>query len=151
MPFKRFLLLGAFSMRAAFAGDDPELARLYEENHKQCSNRLGGDTRAQYNLGLMLCAGEGTQKDLRGAVYWLQKSAAQNRREKDLTDAITSAINLWLAEQAKLHSGSDPAGLRGYQWKSLFLPEGTVLRSWSYGEHNYAQRPGTRLEFARAA
>jgi hypothetical protein len=32
--------------------------------------------------------------------------------------------------------------LRGYQWKSLFLPDGTVLRSWSYGENNYARVEG---------
>lgn len=34
---------------------------------------------------------------------------------------------------------------RGYQWKTLFLPEGTVLRSWSYGEHNYARVQGDRI------
>lgn len=35
--------------------------------------------------------------------------------------------------------------MRGYQWKSLFLPEGTVLRSWSYGEHNYACVDGDKI------
>ena len=35
--------------------------------------------------------------------------------------------------------------MRGYQWKSLFLPEGTILRSWSYGEHNYARVEGDKI------
>jgi hypothetical protein len=61
---------------------------------------------------------------------------------QDLSEAINSAIELWLSEQAKLPAGCDPASLRGYQWKSLFLPDGTVLRSWSYGENNYARVEG---------
>ncbi len=64
---------------------------------------------------------------------------------QDLSAAITSAIELWLREQSKLASGSDPASVRGYQWKALFLPEGTVLRSWSYGEHNYARVEGDQI------
>lgn len=64
---------------------------------------------------------------------------------QDLSEAITSAIDLWLTEQFKLATGGDPASVRGYQWKSLFLPEGTVLRSWSYGDHNYARVEGDRI------
>lgn len=63
----------------------------------------------------------------------------------DLSEAVTSAIDLWLREQSKLAAGSDPASVRGYQWKTLFLPEGTVLRSWSYGEHNYARVVGDEI------
>jgi hypothetical protein len=64
---------------------------------------------------------------------------------QDLSAAITSAIELWMREQAKLSKGSDPANLRGYQWKSLFLPEGTELRSWSYGECNHARVVGDEI------
>lgn len=64
---------------------------------------------------------------------------------QDLSEAVSSAIEFWLAEQAKLSPGCDPASVRGYQWKSVFLPEGTVLRSWSYGEHNYAQVEGDQI------
>lgn len=64
---------------------------------------------------------------------------------QDLSAAITSAIELWLREQAKLRKGCDPANLRGYQWKTLFLPEGTELRSWSYGEYNYARVEGDEI------
>ncbi len=63
----------------------------------------------------------------------------------DIAEAITSAIDLWLREQSKLSAGSDPASVRGYQWKTLFLPDGTELRSWSYGEHNYARVIGDEI------
>ncbi|MTV37965.1 hypothetical protein GM676_10300 [Duganella radicis] len=64
---------------------------------------------------------------------------------QDLSSAINSAIELWMREQAKLSKGSDPASVRGYQWKTLFLPEGTELRSWSYGEYNYARVIGDEI------
>ena len=64
---------------------------------------------------------------------------------QDLSEAVSTAIVFWIGEQAKLSRGADPASVRGYQWKSLFLPEGTVLRSWSYGEHNYAYVEGDQI------
>lgn len=57
---------------------------------------------------------------------------------QDLSEAIAQAVAFWLADLKKFPKTADPDGLHGYQWKCLFLPEGTVLRSWSYGEHNYA-------------
>ena len=68
----------------------------------------------------------------------------------DLSEGVSSAIEFWLAEQAKLATGCDPASVRGYQWKSLFLPDGTVLRSWSWRSQ---LRPGRRprMDLARAA
>ena len=65
--------------------------------------------------------------------------------EQDLSAGVSSAIEFWLTEQAKLSAGCDPASVRGYQWKSVFLPEGTVLRSWSYGDHNYARVEGDQI------
>lgn len=79
---------------------------------------------------------------------------------QDISQTINSAIELWLGEQARLAKGCDPANVRGYQWKSLFLPEGTELHSWSYGDHNYARvvgddiihkgRPVTPNKFAQS-
>jgi hypothetical protein len=63
----------------------------------------------------------------------------------DLSEAINTALEFWLDAKAALPPGADPAKLRGYQWKSLFLPEGTILRSWSYGEHNYARVDGDKI------
>lgn len=64
---------------------------------------------------------------------------------QDLSEVATSAIELWLREQSKLAAGTDPASVRGYQWKTLFLPDGTELRSWSYGEYNYARVVGDEI------
>lgn len=64
---------------------------------------------------------------------------------QDVEAAITSAIELWLREQSQLAKGADPASVRGYQLKTLFLPEGTEIRSWSYGEHNYARVVGDEI------
>jgi hypothetical protein len=64
---------------------------------------------------------------------------------QDIADVIATAVNGWIAAQMAQQAGSGVDGVRGYQWKSLFLPEGTVLRSWSYGEHNYARVEGDRI------
>ena len=63
----------------------------------------------------------------------------------DVADAVSTAIAFWLDHQVAEAGGADAAATRGYQWKSLFLPEGTVLRSWSYGEHNYARVEGDQI------
>ena len=62
---------------------------------------------------------------------------------QDLSAVMLAAVELWLCEQQSPHPGR--SSLHGYQWKSLFLPEGTRLRSWSYGEHNYAEVVGDQI------
>lgn len=61
-----------------------------------------------------------------------------------------------LADQAILDwrasrrvQGTAPARLllRGYQWKCLFLPEGTRLRVWCRSEHGYAEVIGDKLMY----
>ncbi|HEX7986990.1 MAG TPA: hypothetical protein VF616_26010 [Duganella sp.] len=64
---------------------------------------------------------------------------------KDISEALNTALEFWLDAKRELPAGADPTGIRGYQWRSLFLPEGTVLRSWSYGEHNYARVEGDKI------
>ncbi|MRV73830.1 hypothetical protein GJ700_19135 [Duganella sp. FT92W] len=68
----------------------------------------------------------------------------KTRRDQCSVDrATTEALWAWLFAQ----SGEAPTGpaMRGYQWKMLFLPEGTCLRSWSHGEHNYARVVGDSI------
>jgi len=77
----------------------------------------------------------------------------------NISDALGAAVEYWLAEQRRLAPGASE-GIRGYQWKSVFLPEGTELRSLSYGQHNSARvegdqiihqgRPVSPNQFARA-
>lgn len=63
----------------------------------------------------------------------------------DVNAAINTALKFWLDESANLASEPSAARQRGYQWKTVFLPEGTILRSWSYGEHNYAEVIGDQI------
>lgn len=64
---------------------------------------------------------------------------------KDVSEALDTALAFWLDAKSELPHDADPTSIRGYQWKSLFLPEGTILRSWSYGEHNYARVEGDKI------
>jgi hypothetical protein len=63
---------------------------------------------------------------------------------EQLSDVIAAAVDFWLDRHEASPTSAEPV-LRGYQWKSLFLPEGTMLRSWSYGEHRYAIVEGDRI------
>ncbi|MBB3222720.1 hypothetical protein [Pseudoduganella umbonata] len=55
------------------------------------------------------------------------------------------AILAWL-ESRRAEAGRPAVPvLRGYQWKCLFLPEGTRLRVWCRSEHGYAEVVGDRL------
>ncbi|MBP1204649.1 hypothetical protein JOD97_002691 [Duganella sp. 1411] len=64
---------------------------------------------------------------------------------QDISEAMTKAVECWLEDPARFAPSADPEDMHGYQWKSLFLPEGTVLKSWSYGENNYARVEGDQI------
>ncbi|MBP1203558.1 hypothetical protein JOD97_001572 [Duganella sp. 1411] len=64
---------------------------------------------------------------------------------QDISEAMTKAVECWLEDPARFAPGADPEDMHGYQWKSLFLPAGTVLKSWSYGENNYARVEGDQI------
>jgi hypothetical protein len=58
------------------------------------------------------------------------------------TDAIISAVKQWIAAE------SEPATPeRGYQWKRVFLPDGTRVRMQSDGEWSYADVIGDELMY----
>jgi hypothetical protein len=59
------------------------------------------------------------------------------------TEAATLAINDWIA--AAKTGCKPPIPARGYQWKSLFLPEGTELRMSYHRLHYYARVTGDDL------
>jgi len=57
------------------------------------------------------------------------------------------AIREWLARAGEQKATQQPA--RGYQWKQLFLPEGTQLRVWSReGGSRYAEVLGDKIVHA---
>ncbi len=61
----------------------------------------------------------------------------------DPAEAVDAAIRLWLATS----SDTPPAVPHGYQWKTLFLPEGTWLRMAYRGDHEYAIVEGDRIMY----
>lgn len=71
-----------------------------------------------------------------------------------LPDAVAVAIRAWLADNAGTvaisgHAQSDDAdsSSRGYQWKELFLPEGTVLRMRCGDEVHHARVAGDAIVY----
>lgn len=65
----------------------------------------------------------------------------------DLQQALADAIELWLVEQRKLQVGGAPRSVHGYQWKTVFLPDGTLLRTVSYHDEQCAQVQGNEIIF----
>lgn len=47
---------------------------------------------------------------------------------RDVEQVVEAALQAWLACSAIANPPAAMAATRGYQWKSLFLPEGTLLR-----------------------
>ena len=74
----------------------------------------------------------------------LLKQLRQTGSAANVSDALGAAVEYWLVEQRRMAMEA-PESVRGYQWKSVFLPEGTELRSWSYGQHNYARVEGDQI------
>ncbi|MFA9216032.1 MAG: hypothetical protein ACEQSK_02905 [Sphingomonadaceae bacterium] len=62
------------------------------------------------------------------------------------TDAVISAIRLWIATERAGHTPS-----QGYQWKQLFLPAGTRLRMQFDGRWWYAEVVGDHLMYGNQA
>ncbi|MGZ5201699.1 MAG: hypothetical protein ACXWC4_18195 [Telluria sp.] len=56
--------------------------------------------------------------------------------------AATIAINQWIAAARGAPANISLPPMRGYQWKSLFLPEGTALRMFIDRKFHYARVEG---------
>lgn len=71
-----------------------------------------------------------------------------NNDPRDPVDMVTFAIDYWL-----LKASLDPeqwltkSDTRGFQWKSLFLPEGTQIRMQYKGSYSYAKVEGDEVIF----
>jgi hypothetical protein len=60
---------------------------------------------------------------------------------RDPDDVMVAALKAWLANRQGKHNG-------GFQWKELFLPEGTELRIRYRGVYHYAGIDGDQLKYA---
>lgn len=63
------------------------------------------------------------------------------------TEAAAQAINEWIAAAQGQYTTARPLPSRGYQWKSVFLPEGTQLRMHHRDESYYARVEGDAIVF----
>ena len=71
---------------------------------------------------------------------------------RDPIEVIESAIDYWMDNADWKEEILSPVGLaRGYSWKSVFLPSGTVLRIRYNSEYHYAKVEDDRLMFNGAA
>ncbi|OFA04854.1 hypothetical protein [Duganella sp. HH101] len=61
----------------------------------------------------------------------------------DPAEAVDAAIQHWLVTTCT----AQPAAPRGYQWKTLFLPEGTWLRMAYRNDHEYAIVEGDHIMY----
>jgi hypothetical protein len=62
--------------------------------------------------------------------------------------AATAAIRAWIkAQEQPARAAPAPAITRGYQWKNLFLPEGTELRMSTTGSTFHARVEGDDIIF----
>ncbi|NRR34105.1 hypothetical protein HSX11_28405 [Oxalobacteraceae bacterium] len=81
----------------------------------------------------------------------LQLLAMEQANEQNtVSSLIGKALELYLSQPPEIRdkAACQREIIHGYQWKNVFLPEGTVLRSWSYGENNYAVVEGDQLMHA---
>lgn len=60
-------------------------------------------------------------------------------------EAVGVAVRYWLDAMRLAPQAKADGIVRGYQWKSLFLPEGTLLRMLYDGNHDYATVQGDRI------
>ncbi len=78
-----------------------------------------------------------------------------NDDEQDLSQAASDALRDWLDQ--KTHTPPKPAQMqtqpqpRGYLWKSLFLPEGTMLKKFLSRGDDCAIVEGDRLMYRGSA
>ena len=64
---------------------------------------------------------------------------------RDPVQAVADAIDYWMMNADFKPELLRQAAGRGYQWKGLFLPDGTELRMQYKGEYHYAQVDGDQL------
>ena len=63
-------------------------------------------------------------------------------------EAAAVAIRTWInTQQRPPASATEPPSTRGYQWKSLFLPEGTELRMSTTGSTYHARVVGDDIVY----
>jgi hypothetical protein len=81
---------------------------------------------------------------VRKAVDNLLRSTGDGR---NLEQVVEAALKAWLAAATVANPKAAVAAARGYQWKSLFLPEGSLLRVAVGGRYSVATVCGDHIMF----
>lgn len=72
----------------------------------------------------------------------------QTGARQEISEMAAEALGEWLAAQAqRIKAAHAPAAMRGYQWKDVFLPHGTVLRAVIEGNNHHATVEGDKVMF----
>ncbi|MES2320854.1 MAG: hypothetical protein V4633_01175 [Pseudomonadota bacterium] len=66
---------------------------------------------------------------------------------RDPSEVANTAITSWLAAAKGQIDGEHQPGVRGYQWKNLFLPEGCDIRMAHRGVYAYARVVGDTIVY----
>jgi hypothetical protein len=74
---------------------------------------------------------------------------AETQCRAEMSEIVTEAVNQWLEKkQAQRVRGRSPLRpVSGYQWKRLFLPDGTILRTHFRQQHFRAKVERSRIVF----
>ncbi|MGF6936987.1 hypothetical protein OKW41_006149 [Paraburkholderia sp. UCT70] len=64
---------------------------------------------------------------------------------REPVEVISTAIEYWLDSASWKPELLTESSTRGYQWKSLFLPEGTEIRMQYKGAYSYAKVEGDEI------
>ncbi|WP_256079128.1 hypothetical protein [Massilia sp. YIM B04103] len=78
---------------------------------------------------------------LQDLLAYLEETAS----EQEPAEAAAHALRYWLTAMREQSPSLEVSALRGYQWKSLFLPEGSRLRMYCQHEYGYARVVGDQL------
>lgn len=70
-----------------------------------------------------------------------------NGDKRDPVLVIADAIDYWMDNASWKSELLRQSAARGYQWKSLFLPEGTEVRMQYKGQYHYAKVEGDQLVY----
>jgi hypothetical protein len=65
----------------------------------------------------------------------------------DPAEAVDTAVRYWLTAMKQGDGDGARTTPRGYQWKSLFLPDGSWLRMAYRGDHEYATVEGDQIMY----
>lgn len=71
-----------------------------------------------------------------------------NGDRRDPVLVVAQAIDYWMDNASWKSELLRQNVARGYQWKSLFLPEGTEVRMQYKGQYNYAKVEGDQLIYS---